>query len=420
MSTDTTSGTGHMDQWRIREALADLFLRNFPPTMRGRRLALFGAPANLGLAVRFFAALNLPVWRVLDNNPAKLGSRDGVPILRAEHENVEDAFVLVLSTASYAPMADQLRGWGLSEGQDFASFFDCFAASAGTGDFALFCRHTKELLHLCEELHPWFINTSAARNLRAFLAAVRAIQGTDKSFQGADVLEVGCGNTLVPALFSCLLGAGSVMALDTVLQPNLFHTSQYTDLVAYLAGHFPELPLSGHNLGSAVGELDSLVQIQQDTFSLTTDRIEVRAPYDVCELEAGPQRFDIQFSTVVFEHLEDPERSVRALTASARPGVIGYHQIDLSGHQGESGMPEFYRLSRQEGREQYAKLSTNTLRKSEWEALFRTHGWEILESSAGLVLPPEALHAGEMHADFARLSEEDLRCLYLTLMVRRT
>lgn len=419
MSAQTAPGEGRMDQRRIHAALADLFLRNFPPSMRGRRLALFGAPANLGLALRLFAALNTPVWRVLDNNPAKLGSHAGVPIVRAEPPSVEDAFVLVLSTASYAAIADQLRGWGLREGQDFASFFDCFAATAATADCALFSRHAKELLYLCEELHPWFINTSAARNLRAFLVAVRTIEGTGRGFKGADVLEVGCGNTLVPALFSCLLGAASVTALDTVAQPNLFHASQYTDLVAYLAGHFAELPLPGQSLGSAVGRLDSLVRIEQDAFRLATDRIDVRVPFDVCDLEAGPERFDIQFSTVVFEHLEDPERAVRALSASARPGAVGYHQIDLSGHQGEQGMPEFYRLSRRECREQYGRLCTNTLRKGEWEALFQKYGWEIIDSAAGDILAPDALRAGALHEDFARLPEEDLCCLYLSLLVRR-
>jgi len=131
---------------------------------------------------------------------------------------------------------------------------------------------------------------------------------------GKSVLEIGPGDNLVTGLAFLAAGAASYTALDRF--PGPYASADARQWYKLLAQHWRD--------GSWPEQLDPLTFPYQDRVNIKPMPIE----------NAGVLgHFDIVCSMAVGEHITDIGTFARAIRDAIRPGGIGVHYIDFSGHQ---------------------------------------------------------------------------------------
>lgn len=228
-----------------------------------------------------------------------------------------------------------------------------------------------------------------------------------------DVLEVGSGWTATVPLMFHLAGARSVTLTDL---ERLFDATSVPTAVDVLRPLLPRVA----------------ARIQIDEARLTTFVPRYICPWD----SAGhpPASIDIAISRAVMEHV--PARDVPGLFASlrrvVRPGGFMCHSVDNTDHFQHSlpdaHLMDFLRYPSDSVKWRLAQVNTqgrmNRLRHSDYLALAREAGWNVVRASARV--PPHVLQdvlrmrdAGELAPEFRDRDPQDLAATATLLVARR-
>lgn len=214
---------------------------------------------------------------------------------------------------------------------------------------------------------------------------------------GADILEVGAGNSIGMGYFFAKHGIASWTASDSFVTFNA--TARATRREYDLARQI------------AATDHPALLDILQ----LENDRLLFKSTFQFIDLDATQfkpefvETFDLIFSNSVLEHLT--LAGLEELTANCRrylkPNGLMVHGIDLKDHINPLNPLGFYKYSDS----QWLTLSSgsifyvNRLRHPDFIGLFERHGFEIVECDPYLPFPlPE-----QIHPDFrSRYADEEL------------
>lgn len=134
--------------------------------------------------------------------------------------------------------------------------------------------------------------------------------------------------------------------------------------------------------------------------------------------------FDLTLSNAVLEHVEDMPRSVANLARVTREGGFGIHQVDFRDHRDFERPLEFLTLDAEAFRAEFVARNGecgNRVRHGRLAALLADNGLEMLEFHPNIFARPEYLRdvRPRLHADYAALSDEELRVVSGCFVWRR-
>jgi SAM-dependent methyltransferase len=197
----------------------------------------------------------------------------------------------------------------------------------------------------------------AERTFEGHKAAILRARGT---LEGARILELGPGQTLVTGVLLYVHGARSYEAVDLYPVPDQ-DPAIYARLRVHLAGR-PEL----------VARFDEVVRFEGPKVTLDAEKVRYRHPVDAARLPSPDASFDVVLSLAAFEHFPDPEGAIRECARVTAPGGVNLHQIDLRDHRDFAKPLEFLKTSEEEWRrvETGRPSLTNRWRKSDYERAF--------------------------------------------------
>lgn len=202
---------------------------------------------------------------------------------------------------------------------------------------------------------------------------------------GADILEVGAGNSIGMGYFFARHGIGSWTASDPFVSFNASVQATRRE----------------HELASQIAAADHPALL--DSLRLENDRLTFTSTFRFIELDATRfepdfvEKFDLIFSNSVLEHLT--LAGLEDLTANCRrylkPAGVMVHGIDLKDHINPLNPLGLYKYSDQ----QWAALSAgsifyvNRLRHTDFVRLFERHDFTIVDCDPYLRFPlPERIH----------------------------
>jgi len=220
------------------------------------------------------------------------------------------------------------------------------------------------------------------------------------------IFELGAGDPVGAAIYWLSKGARRYIAVDKYVPAGLSKArlEQYAAILRYSFG--------------AGLRLNDLFTQQGDEMVPDPDRIEL-VQADFLDYPVSPAGVDAIYSNAVFEHVAQPERTVRKCAYMLRADGIFYSNIDLSAHFDYTGersrATDHYRLSREEWEARYtpgASKYINRLRASDWRRVFRENGFSLLSEST---TQNDAAYGEEVydqiHPEFRRYSLEDLKTI---------
>ena len=162
----------------------------------------------------------------------------------------------------------------------------------------------------------------AIRHVRAIVEDWRvhlATRSEGRDVRDCDVLELGPGATLGTGVLLAGLGARSYLAVDR------FPLSQDAP-----AGFYESLarmaPLEGTNPSNLHAAIEGVIAGARHPVGYTAD-----PDFDI-RRAAGERRFDLILSNAAFEHFDDVESVIEAVSALARPGARFLAMVDFQTH----------------------------------------------------------------------------------------
>jgi hypothetical protein len=145
------------------------------------------------------------------------------------------------------------------------------------------------------------------------------IGGRRFAFEGARVLELGPGLTLGTGVLLAGLGIRSYLAIDAFPLAHATPADFYTSLAR---GPLPD----GLDREKVATAARAVAESDTDLIDYAVD-----AAFDIRKLIGGRQ-FDLIVSNAAFEHFDDVDGTVGALTACAAPGALFMAMIDFQTH----------------------------------------------------------------------------------------
>lgn len=127
----------------------------------------------------------------------------------------------------------------------------------------------------------------------------------------------------------------------------------------------------------------------------------------------------------VFEHIEEPERTVQKLYKSLKPGGISYHNIDLRPHEQNKKTPlpilsysdEEWKVKKQN---QNNWVYLNRLRSNDWIDLFKQTGFEIVSAkTSNFETELTAKDISDLHKKYQSYRLEDLNHAILNIIIKK-
>ncbi len=241
-------------------------------------------------------------------------------------------------------------------------------------------------------------------------------------FEGARVLELGAGYTLIPGLLLHAHGAAQYTAVD--LYPALTTRSAIYRRARNLFAMNPFKSDPGET-ELALRRFDAAADLSGPEVRLDSDRVSLLHPVDASCLPFADGAFDLLLSHAAFEHFRDPATAAREAARVLAPGGLALHQVDLRDHRDFSRPHESLTMSdeaweRSFQRPDQAHMFTNRLRLGELRRLFQESGCEVLEVDVGMRAPVDPALRQRLAHRFRRMSDEELSVVSALFVLRRT
>lgn len=240
--------------------------------------------------------------------------------------------------------------------------------------------------------------------------------------EGARVLELGPGYSLVPGLLFHLHGATRYVGVD--LYPLAYDAADFYRRLRTLIAAEPLFATPGavEARRAALARFDALVDLSGERAAFDAARLSIACPVDAAAVPFEDGAFDAILSNAAFEHFERPEAAIRESFRLLRPGGVGLHQIDLRDHRDFSRPLEFLRHSAEEWlalNREYMYSYTNRWRRGDFVRAFERAGFEVLEVEVNARAPFDEALRPQLHPDFRALPREELEDVGIHVAVRR-
>lgn len=215
-------------------------------------------------------------------------------------------------------------------------------------------------------------------------------------FQGAVHVDIGCGsvNPLARLFTHVLLGVRKGIGVDLDVAPPDAESAHCLARLASAAvldpaSLFGDAPVRGDAVLANLAGFDLPKLRAGDPSGIDPARLELRqAPIEATGLATAS--VDVTVSNSVLEHVQDVDAALAELARITKPGGFGVHGIDTIDHRwyGEPHLHplEFLTVDASER----VVAGSNRVRLVEFPALFRRHGFEVVDhwSDNPVVIPP--------------------------------
>ncbi len=247
----------------------------------------------------------------------------------------------------------------------------------------------------------------AERTFEGHKAAILRARG---ALEGARVLELGPGQTLVTGVLLYVHGARSYEAVDLWPVPEQ-DPAIYARLRAHLSSR-PELLV----------RFDEVVRFEGPSVRIDPEKIRYRHPVDAGALPSPDASFDVVLSLAAFEHFSDPEAAIRECARVTASDGVNLHQIDLRDHRDFAKPLEFLKASEEEWQRLAAgKPSfTNRWRKSDFERAFAAAGFVVSPIEVNARTSVDAVLRASFDARYRDRSTDDLEAISVFFALRRS
>lgn len=270
------------------------------------------------------------------------------------------------------------------------------------------------------DLHHNRFSRTRYRDLFASLYLNAAVR---PPIDGATVVDLGCGgvNPGAMAFLFLALGArrGVAIDLDDIADPRVAVRS-LADVASMLvidakdvAG--PAAPPPQQILAN-LASFDLAKLARGDAAGLDGERIGFLQE-SAYRTSLATGEADFVFSVSFLEHVDDPAAAARELARITKPGGVNSHVIDLLDHRSYWKACDPLEFLREGGTG--SRDGCNRLRRSEFEALFRAHGFVVLECRTLVATKVDAARRASFAEPWRSMSQEDLDATLIRMVVRR-
>ena len=242
-------------------------------------------------------------------------------------------------------------------------------------------------------------NSTAAYNFGVY-QMYSAIWSAHRRHAPAPVLlEIGPGLNLGQGVIFVMTGAKKYYGLDAYRDPQFYNRYSYQAVAALLTTVAPQL---------IVNKADSAFRAEGDKIAFNPEKIEYLYPRQSYDIPLPPGSVDYVYSHSVFEHVTDPEATIRAIFRLLPHGGLTAHHFDLGDHRDRAKPLEFLRLDAQafKSREEKDRVvySTNRWRLPDFTAAFERSGFRIqkVEVTSKLMVTEEMRRS--LHPDYQKYS----------------
>jgi hypothetical protein len=222
------------------------------------------------------------------------------------------------------------------------------------------------------------------------------------SLSNKTCLEIGPGNSLLFSLQALISGAKKIYLVDKYVR--FTNSPKQTDFfskeISFLKNKFPDKNLE---------YLDNY-QIGKDEISLISNDL-----YNATIQES----IDFVYSKCVFEHIKEIGKNIEKLSELMPKGSIMWHRIDFSDHYHSSYPFLFLKYSKNTWEKYCSRVGisyTNRLRYSDFENLFESNGFEILNVEIIKKDIPKDLVISE---EFVNYDKEKLKIVMADFFLRK-
>lgn len=247
------------------------------------------------------------------------------------------------------------------------------------------------------------------------------------SFEGATVVELGCGgrNPLSTLFVFVLLGARRAVGVDL---DSVADVPEAVRALARCAGWMltdPRLvvkwyPVTRAQVAAhlAATRFDLAKLYDGDAAGVDRDRLDFRQE-SVTKLGFGDGEVDLCCSTSFLEHVDDVEAAVAEMERVTKRGGRGAHCIDGIDHRSHSD-PKVHPLEFLEEEGTGPIVHTcNRIRPRSFVPIFERHGFEVVRFGDWRHQEVGAEMRAKFVEPYRSMSAEDLACTGATIWVRR-
>lgn len=234
---------------------------------------------------------------------------------------------------------------------------------------------------------------------------------------GKDVLEIGPGGSVGPALLFMLSGARTAACVDAVPWARLVQANAdelYGGIIRLVARDHAEV------IAPTYAE-----QAQADPVGLSREllaRISYWAPRDVANTGLSAESVDLVYSQAVLEHVLLPDVALGEFARLLRSGGVASHEIDLRDHRDFARPLEFLRYSDRVWRmasSNSANYVRNRWRRSDYEAACARHGLQVVSVTSTRHYPVDEQQRSSFHPRYRTLSLAELTQTVIYLVARK-
>jgi SAM-dependent methyltransferase len=228
------------------------------------------------------------------------------------------------------------------------------------------------------------------------------------------VLEIGPGANIAQGVIFAMTGTKKYYALDIYRDPQFYNRYSYEAVAALLSTVAPQL---------VSNKPDAVFRVEGDKVVFNREKIEYLYPRQSYDIPLSPGAVDYVFSHSVFEHITDPEATIKALFQLLPSGGLTAHHFDLRDHTDFSKPLEFLKFDAATWKKQFDKsnlhLYMNRWRLPDFKSMFEKVGFRILNVEPTSKIPVTENIRRSLHADFQKYSLDDLSVMSALIVAEK-
>lgn len=228
------------------------------------------------------------------------------------------------------------------------------------------------------------------------------------------LLEIGPGANVAQGVIFAMTGTRKYYALDIYRDPQFYNRYSYEAVAALLSSVAPH---------SVTSKSETIFRVSGDKVEFNPEKLEYLYPHQSYDIPLSPRSVDYVFSHSVFEHISDPEATIKAIFQLLPSGGLTAHHFDLRDHTDFSKPLEFLKFDAATWKSRFDErtvhLYMNRWRLSDFKATFEKVGFRILKIEPTSKQPVTEDVRRSLHPDFQKYSLEDLSIMSAIIVAEK-